>query len=243
MTDEEISAGGSRMFRHEPSEEEPELAWGDAELIEAVSDHVERHVGPIERVLHEVVSPVVHIDVLHVAPSDDRPWHTLVTCGMSVKPMLAPEADRAFGELTLALPPAWPMGDEDWKDERHYWPVRLLKFLARLPHEYDTWLGNGHTIPNDDPPRPYARGTRLCGAILAAPLLPPDAFRVLDRPEGPIAFYGVLPLYAAEMELKLADGADALYDRLGAAGVTELVDPGRPGVVEERRRRGLFRRR
>ena len=243
MSDEEISAGGSRIYRHEAPAGEPELAWGDAELIDAVSDHVEAHIGPIERVLHEIVSPVVHVDVLHVLPSEERPWHTLVTCGMAAKPMQAPDPELAFAELTLALPPHWPMRDEDWSDERHYWPVRQLKFLARLPHEYDTWLGEGHTIPNDDPPEPYAQGTQLCGAILAGPQLTPDAFDTLARPEGTIRFLGVYPLHAAEMDLKLAMGADALYDRLDAAGVTELVDPARPSTVEPPRRRSFFRRR
>jgi Suppressor of fused protein (SUFU) len=243
MSDEEISAGGSRIYRHEPSDAEPELAHGDEELIEAVSDHVERHVGPIAQVFHELISPTVHLDVLRVDPTDERPWYTLVTCGMSAKPMQAPEPELAHAELTLALPPDWPMEQEDWRDERHYWPVRLLKFLGRVPHEYDTWLGNGHTIPNDDPPEPYARGTRLCGAIVATPLLAPEAFRVLERPAGPTRFYGVVPLHAAEMEFKLDQGADALYDRLADAGVSELVDPSRASTVEAPRRRGLFRRR
>jgi hypothetical protein len=244
MSDQEFSAGGSRIHRHEEPAGAPEIAHGDAELIDAVSEHVEAHIGPIERVLHELVSPVVHIDVLHVLPSEAHPWHTLVTCGMAAKPMQAPDPDLAFAELTLALPPDWPMGDEDWRDERHYWPIRLLKFLARLPHEYDTWLGEGHTIPNDDPPEPYASGTRLSGAILAGPQLTPDAFDVLSRPAGPVRFLGVYPLHAAEMDLKLAKGADALYDLLSGARVTELVDPERPSVVAEPpRRRGLFRRR
>jgi hypothetical protein len=30
-------------------------------------------------------------------------------------------------------------------------PVRRLKTLARLPHEHDTGLGPGHTIPHGDP--------------------------------------------------------------------------------------------
>ncbi len=243
MGDEEFSAGGSRIFRHEASAAEPAIAHGDDALIDAVSDHVERHIGPIERVLHEIISPVVHLDILHVPPSEALPWHTLVTCGMAAVPMQAPGPELAFAELTLALPPDWPMGDDDWRDERQYWPVRLLKVLGRLPHEYDTWLGNGHTIPNDDPPEAYAPGTQLCGAIVADPLLPPEAVRRLDRPAGPIRFYGVVPLHAAELDFKLAEGADALYDRLSHARVCELVDAGRASVVPEPRRRGLFRRR
>jgi hypothetical protein len=244
MSDQEISPGGSSIFRHQPSEDagEPELASGDPALVEAVSDHVERHVGPVDDVFHELISPLVHIDVLRVAPSEERPWHTLVTCGMSARPMTAPEPNLAFAELTLALPPEWPASQEAWSDERHYWPVRLLKFLARLPHEYDTWLGEGHTIPNDDKPRPYAPGTGLCGAIVSVPQLPPDGFLALDRPEGPIRFLGVVALHDAEMEHKLKAGADALYELMGAARLTELVAPDRPSLVAPRRR-GLFRRR
>ena len=32
------------------------------------------------------------------------------------------------------------------KDEKWYWPIRLLKSLARLPIASDTWLGFGHTM-------------------------------------------------------------------------------------------------
>ena len=54
----------------------------------------------------------------------------------------------------------------------------------------------------------------------------------------------IVPLHAAEMDHKLAKGADALYDRLADAQATELIDPGRASVApERRRRRGLFRRR
>jgi hypothetical protein len=244
MSDEEISAGGSRIYRHEAATDGvPEIAHGDGELIDAVSEHVERHIGTVDDVFHELISPTVHLDVLRVSPRDERPWHTLVTCGMSVRPMSAPEPDLAFAELTLALPPDWPVAQEAWEDERHYWPIRLLKFLGRLPHEYDTWLGEGHTIPNDDPPQPYAPGTALCGAVVAPALLVPEGFRVLQRPAGSVRFLGVVALHGAEMDFKLAKGADALYDRLDAADVSELVDPGRPSTVEPRRRRGLFRRR
>lgn len=243
MPDEqERSPGGSPIFRHEQPAGEPELVHGDSDLIEAISDHVERHVGPFDRVLHELVSPYAHLDVLHVPPSDERPRHTLVTCGMSARPMKAPEPELAYAELTLALPPDWRMDEAAWDDERHYWPIRLLKFLGRLPHEYDTWLGWGHTIPNDDPPRPYAPGTRLCGALMAQPLLLPDEFATLERPAGPINFYGVIALHQEEMDRKLEAGVEALFDPFDAAGVSELVQPDRPSAIAPRKR-GLFRRR
>ena len=40
----------------------------------------------------------------------------------------------------------WEKANEIMKDERWYWPIGLLKVLARLPISNDTWLGFGHTM-------------------------------------------------------------------------------------------------
>ena len=60
--------------------------------------------------------------------------------------------DYRYAEMMICLPPDWNMDQRAWNDERHYWPIRLLKTLARLPHEYNTWLSDCHTMPNGDPP-------------------------------------------------------------------------------------------
>jgi hypothetical protein len=72
------------------------------------------------------------------------------------------------------------MDEERFSDERVYWPIRLLKGLGRLPHEYSTFLWYGHTIPNGDPPEPYAEGTNLCCALITPPVLAPDDFELLE---------------------------------------------------------------
>ena len=36
-------------------------------------------------------------------------------------------------ELVIALPPDWKLDGESMKEERRYWPIGLLKVLARLP--------------------------------------------------------------------------------------------------------------
>ncbi len=241
--DQERSGSGAPVYRHQPREGIADLSVGDPATIDAVSAHVERTLGPIESVFHEELSPHVHVDVLSVGPADDRPFRTLVSCGMSERPMPgAPDADTRRCELTVCLPVDWPLDTASWEDERNYWPVRLLKMLARVPHEYETWLWEGHTVPNGDPPEPYADGTELCGAILAPPILMPEEFLMLER-EGHdrVTFLSVLPLHADEMQLKLDKGSDALYARLEAARVDTLIDPQRPSVVGKRRRRfGLF---
>ena len=49
-----------------------------------------------------------------------------------------------------------------------YWPIRLLKSLARLPIASDTWLGFGHTMDNKEN---FAENTKLCAAILTLSLI------------------------------------------------------------------------
>ena len=246
---EEISPGGSRIHRHDaPADpgDALEISRGDAETIEAVSEHVERTLGEVESVYHELISPLVHLDVLSVGPAADRPFRTLVTCGMSERPMTdAPEADVSRAELCLWLPADWPTDDASWRESRHGWPVQLLKFLARLPHEFETWLWREHTVPNGDPPEPYDETTRLCGAMLIPPVVLPDAFAVLERPDADdVHFFGVVPLHADEMVLKLEQGADALYEAFEEADLDLVLDPARRSVVrgggEGRRRRRRF---
>lgn len=214
------------MLRHRQTGGPSTPADADAQLIEAITDHVEAHVGTVSSVFHEIVSERVHIDVLTVAPTATRPFFTLVTAGMSARPMTAPPQapDELLAELVLCLPPEWPLTEEAFTDERAYWPIRLLKTLARLPHQYDTWLWTGHTVPNCDPPEPYADGTLLCGATLLAPVLAPEEFERLESARGTTQFLSVIPLYAEELELKLAQGAGALAERLDGIGVTELLD-------------------
>jgi hypothetical protein len=143
----------------------------------------------------------------------------------------------SYAELLIALPPTWPINQEQvWplQDESYYWPIRTLKMLARLPHEYDTWLGYAHTVPNGDPPRAYAHNTKLCAAMLVPPLLSPaEAWQFQATPELKIRFYAVIPLYKEELSLKLNKGSDALLERLVKDRISEIVDPTRKNVAKK----------
>ena len=79
------------------------------------------------------------------------------------------------------------------KNERWYWPIRLLKTLARLPIASDTWLGFGHTMDNEEN---FAKDTKLCAAILTGPQDTEDGSEVCILPSGEeVNFYQVIPLY------------------------------------------------
>jgi hypothetical protein len=242
MTDElERSESGAPIYRHQRRERPFELAAGDERSIEAISRHIEQYAGPPARVFHELISDLVHVDVHLVEPTTERNYYTLVTSGMSDRPMPAPPGyeDSRYAELVICLPSSWQLTEEAFKDERHYWPIRWLKTLARLPHEYNTWLGATHTVPNGNPPQPFADNTKLCCALLLKPVLFVDGFQTLSvNADKVIQFLTLVPLYREEMEFKLKSGLDPLLDRLDAAGVTELLDVRRKNVCK--RRFGLF---
>ena len=233
---EEESPSGQPIYRHEDRERDFELPIGDEETIDAISAHIEEHIGEIDQVWHELVSDLVHIDVHQVPPSEERPFWTLVTSGMSDKPMTVPEGaeDFAYAELMICLPPEWPVSQEDFNDENNYWPIRLLKVLARLPHEYETWLGPGHTVPNGgEDPVLYSDNNKYVCALMMNPgiMLSPEVAD-LDLPDGrKINFYAVWPLYQSEVDLKLNRGLDALIDQFEKYQVTEVLDLNRPAVV------------
>lgn len=236
--DEEENAHGP-IYRHSAPVDAPELAYGDEELIEQLSNHIEAHIGPIKMVYHELISPYVHVDVHHVEPTPERPWHVLVTTGMSEKPMTTPAGvpdDCRHAELLVSLPAEWKISEEAFKDERNYWPLHLLKQLARLPHQYDTWLGFGHSIPNGDPAEPYAPDTRLNGALVIPPLTLPEEFHQFQRPDGTVVcFWSLLPVYAEEMDLKLRKGTEVLLEHIERAGITDIIDKARPNVAPRKK--------
>lgn len=231
---DEVSPGGSRILSHaQGSDFAPARGHTHAD---AISAHVEHHLGPVSNVLHEIVADTVQVDVLVVPPGADCPNTRLVTCGMSALPMQLPDDVDAspFLELMLTLPGHWPLEHAQLQDERNYWPIRLLKTLARLPHRHNTWLGLTHTVPNGDPAQPYAPGVEFDGAILLLALSAPEDFDTLVVDDDTsIEFLSVVPLYPQEMALKLREGADALIDLLSDHDIGDVIEPGRHNPARE----------
>lgn len=208
---------------------EPEVYTEDE--VEAVEDHIERCFGQVETVLHELVSPDIHVDIYVVAPSEERNYYTLLTMGMGAHRMNVPKELAEYklerAELAIALPADWRLNQESIQDERWYWPIRLLKALARLPIVNDTWLAWGHTMDNT---RPFAENTELCAFILAGAQSPVEGCQVCTLPDGDeINFYQVLPLYRNELEYKLQHDADALLDRM--ADISFVVRTDRRNII------------
>ena len=146
--------------------------------LEEITAHVERCYGPVRHVMHEVISDVVHIDVLIVGVSLRHPYITIVTSGMSALPMQSKDGGPSRCEVMMRLMANHPLSQEAFADEANYWPIRKLKMIARMPHLLGSSFAAGHTIATD-PPEPVHPGSEFCALGLLEPL---DA--ALDRGPG-----------------------------------------------------------
>ena len=210
---------------------------GDLRLVRKITAHVERHLGRIKSVFHDLLSDVVQIDLLWVEAGPDRNFHTFVTCGMSERPMTVPgiQCECRYAELLLRLPTSWPLDPASLMTEEGIWPLRELEHLARTPHLYETRVWGGHSVGNADEDgtlQPLCSATRFHGSILGDPGWTPPEFRRLrvDR-QRTVRFFSAIPIYREELVLARDYGSDLLFEHLEHAGVTDFLDSNRPNLL------------
>ena len=184
------------------------------EEMAAVEDFIETNFGTYANVFHEVVSPDIHLDICIVDPTEERNYYMLVTLGMGAHRMNVPaelaEYKLERAELAIALPPDWKIHEDD---EEYYWPIHLLKSLARLPIEDDTWLGWGHTI--DSRTNNYAKSTKLTASLIIGAQVKGDNTVCLLPDGDEVNFYQIIPLYRDELNYKFDRSAKELVNLFG----------------------------
>ncbi len=206
----------------------PEL-YDDADW-DIVEQHICKYFGDSPNVFHEIVSPDIHVDIYIIPPNDEKDYYTLVTMGMGAHKMNVPEELSEYklerAELIITLPADWKITEEAMKDEKWYWPIRLLKSAARLPGECDTWLGWGHTVDNCEN---YADNTKLCGSLLLGSMVGKEGSEICQLSNGEVVnFYQLIPLYREEMDFKCKNDAESLLDIM--SDVSFVVDIHRDNV-------------
>ena len=236
--DDEISPGGSKIYRHK--EGPGNQIWVPNQScvhMEAVCAHFDRlYPGRESIVLHEIVSHLVHIDVHVLKPTENENFYVIFTTGMSDLPMTMPaEMPEShylhLAELFMYLPASWDFEAAAGPDAtaEGFWPVELLKFLARMPHEYATWLGYGHTIPNGPNYNNLIPNSEMAAAVLVD--VGRDISELTTENGETINIYMVAPISQAECEFKLEKGMDALLQLFQENDVPFITDIYRGSVV------------
>lgn len=182
--------------------------------LDEYESFIQTNYGEYDQVLHEIVSPDIHLDIIMVPSTPEDNYYKLVTMGMGAYAMNVPEnlkdQELEHAELVLYLPPDWDLKSNKEKD---YWPVRYLKILGRLPLECDTWLGFGHTVHGDEKHEPFAENTKLNTVLLlnACNLLYENMDLRLSTGKK-INFYQMFPIYQEELEYKMQHSLHELLD-------------------------------
>ena len=199
--------------------------------FDAIRAHIEQYLDAPAAVWDED-----GLDIFVVAPTESRPFLTLITAGMSDEPMDAPKAEWKLAELCFLLPAAWPLEREQW-GESHEWTLLWLQYLAKYPRETGGWLGYGHTIPNGEPPQPLDVTTEAVSVMLIPPVSLPEKFarlRVNETDEGIINFWALVPLLPDELRMKMQSKTPVLLEKMEKAKLSDILDPGRRSVLASR---------
>ena len=171
-------------------------------------------------------------------PTEEQDFFVLYTTGMSdlsmtPDPNIPPQdsKDLELAELFLFLPGDWPLSKEGMPPENAYWPIRIMKFMARFPHEYHTWLGWGHTMPNGPDYAPLDDSVRFGGVVFSGG---DGRLGRLDTKDGRrLSLLHVVPAYKEEIEYKLKYGMDALMQLFQEKDVPIILDPNRPNLCAD----------
>ncbi len=209
----------------------------DDEELDAIEEHIEEYFGDFPTIYDELKSDDIHCDIYIVPPTETRDYYTLITVGMGAHIMDIPEdldaEEQGRAELLMCLPKSWKIGEStpEW-----FWPISLLKSLARLPINCESWLGWGHSVDNKDA---FADNTKLCGSLLIYPEDTESGADTCKLPNGDtVNFYEVIPLYREEMDFKIDNDAHELLEKMN--GVSHILDVNRPNVCDGYEKRGMI---
>lgn len=195
---------------------------------ESVEHFLEELFGEYDNVHHDLTEGVIHADVLVFKPNERHDYWILATCGMGAYRMNVPEVmqqeriNRA--ELMIALPKQW---DVSSTDSNFYWPVKLLKLLAALPAEENSWLGYGHTV---DVGCHFSDNCPFSGAILTDYGEDDVDYLQLEN-DDKLIIYSVIPLLEEEIAYKAVHDAESLFDKLFDDIINMPVDIKRSSVL------------
>ena len=202
----------------------PQYSYSEEEM-DKVSDYIKQQYGEFDIVAHELVSPDIHCDIAIVPPTDDQPYYKLVTMGAGAFKMNVPEDLKSDvyerAEYVVFLPADWNIKSDKEED---YWPIRMLKTVARLPVSMDDWLFYRHTVNLTDDESPVAENTGFNSCVLFISFgkgnKPVEPLK-LDLSDKEVAFFQLVPLYPEELQFKLEHSFDELEDIMD----DDLYDP------------------
>ncbi|MDV0447721.1 hypothetical protein MsAg5_16330 [Methanosarcinaceae archaeon Ag5] len=194
-----------------------------------VLDHLARFYDEKDiELIEKTTEDLIH--VYAVKANKERPYHLLITAGMSDIPMEVPPGfeEFQFAEMMMLLPEYWPLSETDLEEEVNNWPIQVLQTIAELPVPDRTWVSWGHTVSNTD--APFSNFVLFESSLLVYSITTSEEFVKIELPEKTVHIYSAIPLYPEELEFKIKYGADNLLDKFNRYQTPEILDCDRENV-------------
>ncbi len=217
---------GSSSRGAQTHEDEPvEAAHVEPACANALVEHYERFFGAQNIIVyHERKSLGVHVDLYIYPPTEDRPFITAATIGMSALPLEESglcEHCREHGnvlkhrtELLMYLDPNW-----DFDGFVGWYPLLMMAFVARAPHLEDFSIGSG--ISYEFPEDLIVEGSLLTNGYIIKPWFENldgnnwKEFSDIALPNGDVCnLYWLVPITTVECYVKRSKGTGALNELL-----------------------------
>lgn len=204
--------------------------------VELIDSHLDQFFDEDEEILvfDEIESEIIHRDIYFIKASEDRPYHILLSCGMSALPMKIPEdvESSEFVEIMMLLPKDWNLEEESFANEKNYWPIRIMKEIMMSPHENNSWFGYGHTFGYEEGEE-FAEGIGFKSIMLVNSIELSEEFTQIKMDnEKVIDIYTLIPLYKEELEFKKKNSSTDLLELFDKFGIEEIVKVGRRNVCK-----------
>ena len=215
-----------------------------------ISKQIDRHIGKDRYVLHEIVSPTVHIDIHVIAPNQQFPYLTIMTSGMSDIDMVVPKGatpaeDYKLAEVIAFLPADWPIDQlanstEEGTESPGWYPIRWLKHYARMAHERNTALSWYVSTSNGAPASPIGEATDMVGFLFSPAIqLGGEGLFVPTRDDRKIRILNLVPILGDEVQFAMKKGGEALCGKLDQAE-NFVFDPVRKSCLIQQKRKKIF---
>lgn len=191
-------------------------------FLEAREEHYERFFGPITQpIMHSTDVKPVHIDIYQFEPTEDRNYWTLITSGMSNEQQIEPEDCQDYmsprAEILMYVP------------RPQNWMFSVLKGLAEMPFDDNTFLHWWHTVPNGMPMT--ATPSLLTSYLFLPPYFESKEFSNFELAGGRVDFLWMIPITETERAFAVQYGSRKLKEKFEEFNLSHILDESRQSVV------------
>jgi hypothetical protein len=184
--------------------------------------HYQRFFGPLNQsIMHSTDDKKVHVDIYQYAPTEERPYWTLITGGMSDQrqPLPANAGSHVAPRAELMMYVREPLG----------WMFSVLKGLAETPFDDDTYLHWHHTVPNGH--AMTAAPSSLTSFFFLPPYFESEGFDSLVVDGDKVHILMLIPITETEREYAIEHGSQALEDLMSDTEFDPVVEESRASLI------------